>query len=94
MEMHVGHMGAVIAYAGLAKFVCKHFCKLRMGTYKLYYMVFVAFGTRFGNVYRHAFRSANIEMGYYVEYFFHIQNHAKVAINAQTVTNQTFLKHI
>ena len=87
-------MGAMVTYAGLAKLVYEHFCKLRMGTHKLYDMVFAAFRTRFGNVYRHAFRSANIEMGYYVEYFFHHQNHAKVAINAQTATNLTLLTHV
>ena len=94
MEMHVGHAGAMIAYAGLVKLFCKHFCKLRMGTQQLDYMVFVAFRTRLGYVNRHALGSADIEMRYYVEYFFHLLRDAKLAINAQTTVCQTLLNGI
>ena len=77
METHVGNVGPVVAYAGILELAYEHTRELGTGADKLYYVIFKAFRTRLRYVHAHALGSADVEMGYYVEYLFHLLNNTK-----------------
>lgn len=70
METDIGHESTMIPYAAVLKFAYEHTGERRTRPDKLDDVILHVRRLGLGNVHRHTLGSTDIEMRYYVEYFF------------------------